>query len=519
MTHTALAPNGMVCSIDQLASNAGLSMLQDGGSAVDAAIATNAVLAVVAQNQCGLGGDLFALVHVDAGAPAVLNSSGRAGSGASAARLRSEGHTSMPITGNVASVPVPGCVDGWIVLHERFGVLELKQVLGPAIRYAENGFPASAALTKASSRVAHLSDHDFGGLKTGQRVTRPGLARTLRAVANHGRDGFYRGEFGDGLLERGQGQFVDADLAELQAGWVSPLVQRVFGHDIWTTPPNSQGYLTLSGLAIAEGLDLPEDPRDPLWAHLMIECARAAAYDRPAVLHEHADGAQLLSPDRLDPRRDAIDPDHRRDWGDQYGDGGTVHLAAIDAHGMGVSLIQSNAMGFGSQLTVGATGIFLHNRGIGFSLEPGHVAEYGPGRRPPHTLSPALITRRDGTLRTVIGTMGGDAQPHVVQQLVTRLLHHRQLPGDLIGAGRFVLRSSDPSTSFGIWEGGTADVLVLVEPWMESAWRQGLESRGHQVMVETDGDTFGHAHCIDRRIDGMLFGQSDPRANGAALGY
>ncbi len=520
MTVTVLTPNAMVCSIDQLASNAGVSVLQAGGSAVDAAIATSAVLAVTTQNQCGLGGDLFALVHEVDGPPAVLNASGRAGSGASADRLREAGHTTMPPRGHVASVPVPGCVDGWLVLHERFGVLDLQHVLGPAILYAENGFPVSQGLAAAAQEIAQLSNHDFHGVKPGQRLTRPGIARVLRALVTQGRDGFYRGEFGEALLELGRGEYLDADVADSPVGWVSPLRQEVFGHDIWTTPPNSQAYLTLAGLAIAQELDLPDDPRDPLWAHLMIESARAAAFDRHTVLHEGADGDQLLEHTRLAPRAARIDRDHMTNWGDRYADGGTVHLTVIDSMGMGVSLIQSNAQSFGSRLTVGDTGIFLHNRGIGFSLEQGHVAEYGPGRRPPHTLSPALITHPDGRLRSVLGTMGGDTQPHVVQQLVTRLLRHSQPPGEVIGAGRFVLASTDQSSSFSVWDSGIAEVQVLLEPSMESTWRKGLEARGHSVDVRGQGGTFGHAHCIDRRDDGMLLGQSDPRApESAALGY
>lgn len=520
MTVTVSTPNAMVCSIDQLASNAGVSILQAGGSAVDAAIATNAVLAVTAQNQCGLGGDLFALVHESDGPPAVLNASGRAGSGASADRLREAGHTVMPQRGNVAASPVPGCVDGWLVLHERFGVLDLQHVLGPAILYAENGFPVGQGLASAAEEITRLTNHDFHDVQPGQRLTRPGIARVLRAIVTHGREGFYQGEFGEALLDLGQGEFIEADLESSTAGWVSPLRQTVFDHDIWTTPPNSQGYLSLAGLAIAQELDLPDDPRDPLWAHLMIESARAAAFDRHTVLHEGADGDQLLDRARLAPRAARIDRDHATDWGDQYAGGGTVHLTAVDSNGMGVSLIQSNARSFGSWLTVGNTGIFLHNRGLGFSLETGHVAEYGPGRRPPHTLSPALITHPDGTLRSVLGTMGGDAQPHVVQQLVTRLLRHDQSPGEVIGAGRFVLGSTDPTSMFSVWDSGTAEVQVLIEPWMEPTWREGLESRGHRVEVRTNPGTFGHAHCIDRREDAMLLGQSDPRApESAALGY
>jgi len=519
MSGSVVAPNGMVSSIDQLASNAGVSMLQAGGSAVDAAIATSAVLAVTAQQSCGMGGDLFALVHTESGPPVALNASGRAGSGADPNRLRAQGHSFMPQRGDIGLVPVPGCVDGWLTLHERFGRLDLGQLLGPAISYAENGFPAMPALASSAKLIEHIDGHDFAGISTGDRVLRPGIARSLRAIVADERSGFYDGEFADQLLSLGDGEYSEADFTSSQADWVVPLGMNVWGHDVWTTPPNSQGYLSLAGASIVSQLDLPDDTRDPLWAHYMVEAARAAAFDRNDVLHEHADGNTLLAPERLDERAARIHGDAVVDWGGSFGDGGTIHLTTVDRDGMGVSLIQSNAHGFGSFLVAGTTGIMLQNRGSGFSLVEGHPAEYGPGRRPPHTLSPALITRSDGSLRTVIGTMGGDAQPHVVQQLVTRLLRHGQDPGEVITAGRFVLSSIEPSSMFAVWEHDGA-VRVVVEPWMESAWRDGLERRGHVVEVGADPNQFGHAHAIDVRADGMLSGRSDPRATAsAAQGY
>src|SRR2546423_10558403 len=181
---TGLAPNGMVCAIDHLAANAGVAMLQAGGSAADAAVAAGAVLAITSQHQCGVGGDLFALVHDGAGPPAALNASGRAGSGADPDRLRAEGHREMPGTGDIRSVPVPGCVDGWVALHERFGRLPLADVLGPAAGYAVDGFPAGPTLVGAIPAVAHLEGAaDYvGAAKPGDTVRRPGVARTLNAI-------------------------------------------------------------------------------------------------------------------------------------------------------------------------------------------------------------------------------------------------------------------------------------------------------------------------------------------------
>ena len=215
-------------------------------------------------------------------------------------------------------------------------------------------------------------------------------------------------------------------------------------------------------------------------------------------------------------RRARIDPNQAVAWGDSYQGGGTMYMCVVDRNGMGVSLIQSNAAGFGSHIVVGGTGIFLHNRGIGFNLISGHPAEYGPGRRPPHTLSPALITRPDGTLRSVLGTMGGDAQPQVVLQMMARLLHAGEDAGEILSAGRFTLASPDPQSGFDTWTAG-GEVRVKLEPHAVH-WEAGLRERGHQVDVAPLGDLsgFGHAHLIETLSSGSLAGAADPRAKAAA---
>jgi gamma-glutamyltranspeptidase / glutathione hydrolase len=513
------ATGGMVCAVDHLAAQAGVSVLRAGGNAADAAVAASAVLAVTTQHMCGMGGDLFALVHRPGDrAPAVLNASGRAGSGADSDRLRAEGHTAMPAKGDIRAVPVPGCVDGWVTLHERFGALPLGDVLAPAIHYAVDGFAASPILSWVASMVTSLpGGADFAAAThPGAVVRRPGVGRALRAVAEGGRDAFYGGEFGEGLLALGAGEYDADDLAKPNADWVEPIGADAWGRRIWTVPPNSQGYLTAAAAWIASGLPLPEDPDDALWAHLTVEAARAAAWDRIDVLHEHADGAPLLDPARLAPRRDAIDPARAAVLGDSYRDGGTIYLCAVDERRMGVSLIQSNAGGFGADIAEPSTGIFLQNRGIGFSLEPGHPAEYGPRRRPPHTLSPALVTHPDGSLDMVIGTMGGDSQPQVLLQLLTRILGHGEAVGDAVAAGRWSLAGAGDGSGFTTWE-ARGQVQVLVEESAPGGWVAGLESRGHVARM-TPGN-FGHAHAIAVR-DGFLEGASDPRAlSGEAAAY
>lgn len=510
----------MVCSVDHLASEAGVAMLRVGGSAADAAIAANAVLAVTSQHMCGMGGDLFALVHQPGDeAPAALNASGRAGSGADADRLRAEGRTVMPASMDIRAVPVPGCVDGWMALHERYGRVPIADVLEPARQLAENGFPPSPTLAASAPLIAQLRDgddyRDIGAL-----MRRPGVARALADVARGGRAAFYEGEFGAGLLALGGGEYTAADLAHVNADWVEPVRADAWGRVLWTIPPNSQGYLTLAGAWIAAGLDLPEDADDPAWAHLTVEAARQAAFDRLDVLHEHADGAALVDPARLGPRRDAISRDAAAALGEPAARaGGTMYLCAVDGDRMGVSLIQSNAAGFGCGLVVPGVRIFLQNRGLGFSLEPGHPAEYGPGRRPPHTLSPALVTHPDGSLDRVIGTMGGDTQPQILLQLLARQLHGRQSPGRSIAAGRWALTNADGGGGFDTWR-SRGRIAVRVEGQSPAAWDDGLRERGHTVQRAGDFEHgFGHAHVIVNEGD-RLAGAADPRALvGSASGY
>ncbi|MEJ7583922.1 MAG: gamma-glutamyltransferase [Acidimicrobiales bacterium] len=400
---------GLVCSVDRLASEAGAAALGRGGNSVDAAIAASAALAVTTPHMCGMGGDLFALVHgpaTGAATPLALNASGRAGSGADPERLRAEGRTTMPFRGDVRSAPVPGCVDGWLALHDRLGTLALPDVLAPAIALAEEGFEPSPLLTFMLPGLGGVTGCDElveAAPAVGLQLRRPGPARLLRAVATGGRDAFYGGEFGARLLEVGAGEYTAEDLAAPSADWVDGLALDVWGQRVWTVPPNSQGYLSLAAAWIAERVGLPGGPVGPAgdeWAHATVESARLAGHDRPNVLHEGADGAALLDPVRLASLADHFDPDGVAVLPDQTRGGGTIYLCASDADGNGVSLIQSNASGFGCHVAVPGTGVLLHNRGVGFNLAPGHPAEYGPRRRPPHPL-PALVTGLDGSLQAL----------------------------------------------------------------------------------------------------------------------
>jgi gamma-glutamyltranspeptidase/glutathione hydrolase len=427
----------------------------------------------------------------------------------------------MPIQGDVRASTVPGCVDGWLAMHSRFGRLGLDEVLRPAIHYARNGFPISphlaGALSDPENAVLSGEFGTTGEVAPGTLIRRPAVARTLDGIARDGRKSFYEGEFGEALLAMGADYYAREDLATEQAEWVAPLSMRIWGHDVWTTPPNSQGYLTLSAAWLAERLDLPADTADPLWAHLLIEAMRQAAFDRDEVLGEDADGTALLAEIRLRPRLSGISADRTADLPGRYGAGGTTYLCVVDGDRTAVSLIQSNAMDFGSRLVVGNTGILLHNRGIGFSLAEGSVAQYRPRARPPHTLAPLLVTEPSGGLRCVLGTQGGDAQPQILLQLLARLLGRDEDPATAIARGRWVLRGNDDESSFKTWD-LRGPVRVLVEGHAPDGWAAGLAERGHRVEAEAAFSAdLGNAQAIVAEAGGLA-GGADPRALAESVG-
>jgi gamma-glutamyltranspeptidase/glutathione hydrolase len=516
---TAVRVGGAVAATaDQLATQAALWAVGRGGNAVDAAIAANAALAVTAPHQCGMGGDLFAIVHTPAGEVTALNASGRAGSGVDAVALRAAGADTMPLRHDIRTVTAPGCVDGWQALHDRYGSIPLDDLLSPAIAVAARGFPASPLLVAALAGLDEAARQSFTELviqatTPGAIVRRPGVALTLQAIARGGRDAFYGGVFGEGLAGLPGSPFTEGDLLASHADWVDPVHHEAFGVDLVTVGPNSQGYLTLAIAALAEAVGLPDDADDPAWAHVLVEAAKVASFDRPDVLHEGADGRALL--DAAVGRAGAIDRSRASAVTAPGTDGDTTYLCTADADGWAVSLIQSNAGGLGSWLVEPASGINLHNRGIGFSLVPGHPAELGPGRRPPHTLSPALAMR-EGQLAAVFGTMGGDAQPQILAQLAARLFRQGADVAEAVAAPRWVLRAV---SGFDTWTSGSSPTLV-VEEEAPGAWAPRLRELGHPVATAAAFDGgFGHAHAITVEQHGGFAAAADPRARvGSAAG-
>ena len=313
---------------------------------------------------------------------------------------------------------------------------------------------------------------------------------------------------------------MEDDLAHDLAQWCEPSRLRVWGHDLWTVPSPSQGYLTLASSWIAERVGLGTDPSDPLWAHLIVEASRAAGHDRPAALFDGAEAQFLLNEERLSAAADRIRDDraasdHPSADIPRVADGDTTHLCAVDADGLGISLTQSNALDFGSHLVAGSTGIFLHNRGVGFSLVPGHRAELAPRTRPPHTLSPMVATHPDGALSHLVGAMGGDAQPQILQQVLARMLHAGEDPATAVASARVSLVAPGAGP-FRLWWGD--DLGVCVEGHAPSAWVEGLRDRGHRVIpiMAFEPNAVGgcQAIAVVHNEDGSrhFVGAADPRS-------
>ncbi|TDD64320.1 gamma-glutamyltranspeptidase [Jiangella aurantiaca] len=518
------SPGGVVSTPHTLSTRAGVHVLQAGGNAVDAAIAACAVQGVVAPETCGIGGDLFALVHRPGdAAPLALNASGRAGFGVDAAALRAAGHDEIP-RNHPAAVPVPGCVDGWVALSSRLGRLGLAAVLEPAIRLAEEGFPANDELVAAfRAGAAALAGVEAAqpmlAARHGSTVVRAQLAATLRLVADGGRAAFYEGAPGRAISAAVDGVITADDLRRDQADWVDPLSVDVWGTTGWTVPPNSQGYLGIGGCAVLERLGWADDPADPQSWHLQIEAQRALAAERDDVAVDPGRVPvgldRLLDPTRLDAVAASVDTAAARDrHAPLLAAGGTAYLCVVDGEGMGVSLIQSNFHGIGSLLGAGSTGFLLHDRGRGFSLVPGHPDELAPGRRPLHTLSPTLWTR-GGRLAMILGTRGGDVQPQLVQQIAAFALGAGLDPDEAQARPRWTIEppAAAPGTPapFGS--------RVRVEPDVSARVVDGLRRRGHDV-IPADGPQAGWGPVSVIKVDdasGWRLSARDPRVATTAV--
>ena len=515
MERVFVGSGSVAVSPHYLASQAGVDVMRAGGNAVDAAIAVNAVLGVVRPTDCGIGGDLFALIHRPGNeAPAVLNASGRAGAGVSAHALLAEGYDTMPYR-HPATVTVPGCVDGWVALLGRFGSRPLSELLAPAIRLADEGFPISPEMALNLEAIADLVEgqqsafelYPGGGAPTaGALLTRPALAESMRGIADGGRDAFYSGRVAAAIEQATGGLITAPDLVANAPDWVDGARLDVLGETAWTVPPNSQGYITLAALSIFEQLGAPKSFDDPDFHHLLIEAYRAAAWDREIHLADPgqmtAQVEELLHPLRMAERAFAITSGAARWPSPPPLPGGTAYLCTVDASGMGVSFMQSNYAGIGAGISAGDTGVWLHNRGAGFTLTPDHPNELAPGKRPAHTLAPSLWTK-DGRLTMLLGARGGDLQPQLLVQLAADLLHLGMDPAEAQAMPRWAMEEFGPGTTSS----------PEVEDTMPAAVVSGLGTRGHAVSTVPAQRAWGPASIIRIAEDGTRHAAADPRVS------
>jgi gamma-glutamyltranspeptidase/glutathione hydrolase len=519
-------PSACVASPHRLATEAGVEMLRAGGNAVDAAVAVNVTLAVVAPSSCGLGGDLFLLMWRD-GEVHAYNGSGRAPAAATpdAVRRAAEGATGPRDLGGLPergalTVTVPGAVEAWFRILERFGTRSFADCAAAGARFAADGFaPSAKGATSFHEAAAALPRDDpafaewhtvYDAAREGEPFRQPGIARTLAALGSEGPDAYYRGEFGAALVEtvRSHGGLLAAeDLASHTGDWVRPLSVDYRGHEVLELPPNTQGVVALEALAMLR--DAGELPADgDARHHRLLEATKLALSDRRHVTDPDAMRiavADLLDEERLRALASTIHPEHAgRPPGAFAAPGGTAHMAAVDASGMCVSLIQSNWEGFGSGVTVPGWGVNLHNRGSRFFLDPAYANVIAPRKRPMHTLIPAMALR-DGRPRYVFGTMGGDGQAQIHVQLLAHLVDDEWEPQRAVDAPR--------------WELDLGDWSVAAERRFDPGTIDGLRRRGHEVTMTAAFDpSMGHANVIQVDADGLA-GAADPRSEGAALGF
>ena len=533
--------HGAVVAPHHLATAAGLGVLRAGGSAVDAAIATNAVLAVVVPESCGVGGDAFWLIW-DAAAKCqvALNGSGRSAAAIDAARLRADGHGRMPFRGPL-SITVPGAVRSWGDAHARFGRLSRDEVLAPAIELARDGFAASEGFVDDVESMALLARTTAGAegfepvfrslgraWRPGDRVSLPALASTLETLARDGFDAFYDGDLGErqahALGAAGSPITLD-DLRSHTSTWGDPISSEYRGVRVTTHPPNSSGLVALEILGILSQFEPPPPSafgargvEDPRWVHLGLEASKLALADRDRFLtdpeardvpvHDLLDRGRLadlagrISLDRATEPAAATNPPG----------GGTIYLGVVDGDGNAVSLIESNWAGFGSGVVDPETGIHYHNRGSYFSLEPDHANVLAPRKRTLHTLLPGMLFRAgQPDPWIIVGSMGGDAQPQIHAQFVSAVVDGGVDVATAVAAPRWYVEPRELLAP---------PIDVSLEPRHAPRIAETLRDLGHQLVPTAPFDSnVGHEHAIEL-IDGgpatggTLAATTDPRSDG-----
>jgi gamma-glutamyltranspeptidase / glutathione hydrolase len=518
----AFATNGMIATSQALASAAGLKALQDGGNAIDAAITAAAVLSVVEPSMTGIGGDLFAILW-DGKAKTLhaLDSCGRSAFAATADEYARRGWQQMPGAGPLA-VNVPGVIEGWHQLLNRFGTISFANALQPAIRYASDGFPVQEIIAADWKASEQRLAADAAAARTflprghaplaGEIFANPNLARSLEVIAQDGRDAFYTGPIARALaadMKARNGLLDEQDFARHTADWVDTISTNYRGYDLHEMPPSTQGFVALEMLNILEGFDIKALGHNTAdYLHIVTEAKRIAFADRAAYLADRdamPTGVldTLISKDYANDRRGEINMNKAGafDPAAVFADrGDTVYLTAADGEGNVISLIQSLFASFGAGIVAGDTGIALQNRGSGFTLAAGHPNQIGPHKRPLHTLVPAMLCK-NGKPLVSFGVMGGDNQAQAHAQIVTKLVDFGM---DVQRAGEAArMRHGDL-----LWlESGIADDV-----------RRALEARGHTV-GDGRGMMGGFQGIMIDPDSGVLMGGSDPRKDGLAIGW
>lgn len=538
---------GMVASSQPLATAAGLEILASGGNAADAAVATAAALNVTEPTSTGIGGDMFALFFDAAtGQITAINGSGRAPASLTLGLLRKNGMAELPPY-HPYTITVPGACAGWCDLLERQGTLSIAEALAPAIRLAEQGFPVAPITSHFWRRAAErqLKESlggremtiDGRGPNPGELFRNPGLARTFKKVAESGKKAFYEGEIAEAIaatIQMAGGCLTVDDLTAHTSTWDEPISTAYGGLRLWECPPNGQGITALIALNILAGFDLPADPLAPDRLHLEIEALRLAFADTRWYVADprHAETSEVLKTSEVYPaliskeyaakRRKWIDPkratlDQKR--GAPVAGSDTVYFCVVDKWGNACSFINSNYMGFGTGIVPSGWGFTLQNRGHNFSLDPEHPNALAPGKRPYHTIIPALVTREQSvessgqpisthhSLFSAFGVMGGFMQPQGNLQVFLALAQGMD-PQSALDMPRFCI------------EDGTAGGVVALEEGMPEAVIADLTGRGHQIREVSGWERalFGRGQVILRDAQtGILTGGSDPRADGCAM--
>ncbi len=538
-----LATHGMVCASQPLAAQIGLDILRRGGSAVDAAIAVDAALGLMEPTSCGVGGDLFAIVwDTRSGRLYGLNASGRAPQAMTIARLRAAGIVDRLPDYGPFTVTVPGCVDGWSSLHARFGRLPLRELLAPAIGYARDGFPVTPVIAHywALSATRYPESPRFaatflpGGRapRAGELFRNPDLAATLETIAGGGRDAFYAGDLARriaGCVQEAGGWLTVEDLAANRPQWVDPIATAYRGYDVWELPPNGQGACVLQMLNLLEPYDLARlgfGSAEHL--HLLAEVKKIVYADRAVFYADPVFAglplARLLSRDYARGRLTLYDPQHAalavppgdlplRRLGAPPEHNDTVYLTVVDADRNAVSLIQSNYAGFGSGLVPEGAGFGLQNRGNLFALDPAHANALAPGKRPFHTIIPAMVTK-DGRAVFSFGVMGGDMQPQGHVEVLCNILDFGMDVQEAGDAPRLRHTGSQEPTGETMTDGG----LLHLERGFAPEVVAELQRRGHRFGDPAVSYGGYQGIWIDWEL-GVLRGGSESRNDGCAVGY